>query len=78
MSLTTSYDANGITNCVSKTWRMIAAPVPAASAQVITVAVVMRRVTRRAAWGAGAASGQGLTLVHFSAQLEPFLTQNTL
>jgi imidazole glycerol phosphate synthase subunit HisF len=25
----------------------------------------------------GQGNGQGLTLVHFSAQLEPFLTQNT-
>jgi hypothetical protein len=31
-------------------------------------------ISRIAPW----AAKQGLTLVHFSAQLEPFLTQNTL
>ena len=44
---------------------------------------ITKAVDRQAGAGAGAGAdgvtsdGQGLTLVHFSAQLEPFLTPNT-
>ena len=36
-----------------------------------------KRVSPPSGGNASSTCGQGLTLVHFSAQLEPFLTQNT-